>query len=48
MLVVGELQPLMDSSPSQDENPAISAFSRVLYTTKPNTSISTNKPEKQI
>jgi serine/threonine protein kinase len=34
MLVVGELQPLMDSSPSQDENPAISAFSRVLYTTK--------------
>ena len=30
----GELQLLMDSSPSQDEIPAISAFSRVLYITK--------------
>jgi hypothetical protein len=34
MLVVGELQLLMDGSPSQDENPAITTFSRVLYTTK--------------
>jgi hypothetical protein len=29
-----KLQLLMDDSPSQDENQAISTFSRVLYTTK--------------
>ena len=34
MLVVGELQPLMDRSPSQDENPATLTFSGDFCTTK--------------